>query len=183
VDTTGISQMSYFNLDYGYSYGSELIVSYRPYKWLDMNANANVGYYVLMSKDNDDLSNESFGWSAKYNAFISLPWSVKLQVSYSYNGKMVTPQGYIEPNHWADAGLRKMFWKDRLTFAIRFSDIFRTRMFKIHQETDVNTTYMRAYRQPAFVVFSLTYQVGQTDQKQKQKRSSENSGGGEDMGM
>ncbi len=182
VDTTGISQMSYFNLDYGYSYGSELIISYRPFKWLDMNANANVGYYVLMSKDNDDLSNESFGWSAKYNAFIALPYSIKLQLSYFYNGKTVTPQGYIEPNHWADAGIRKMFWKDQLTFAIRFTDIFQTRMFRVHQSTDVNETYMQMYRRPSIALFSLTYQVGQTDQKQKQKRNSEGQGGGgEDM--
>ncbi|MBN2668829.1 MAG: TonB-dependent receptor [Bacteroidales bacterium] len=180
MDSSGISVVSFENLDYGSSYGTEIIVAYKPVKWLDVNASGNLGYSILKDKTDESLSNESFEWSSKLNAFIILPFEFKLQISYQYRGKSVTPQGYIEPMYWVDFGLRKNFWKDKATFSLRASDVLRTRAFKIHAE-DINyTTDLRFQRYHAFIVASFSYQIGANERKKNRERESD---GGEDMGL
>ena len=179
-DTSGIGVVSYMNLDYGSSYGSELIASYKFNKWLDMNGSANVGYSKMQDKTDGSLSNEDFAWSGKIISHIKLPFDIKFQISYHYHGERVIPQGYIEPMQWLDLGLRKSFWDNKATLSVRASDILRTREFNIHIDTDEYLSDLHFKRYPTYALVSFTYQIGKAIKKKKRSRSS---GGGDDMGM
>ena len=179
-DTSGIGVVSYMNLNYGSSYGSELIASYKFNKWLDLNGSANVGYSKMQDKTNGSLSNEDFAWSGKIRSSIKLPYGIKFQISYHYYGERVIPQGYIEPMQWLDLGLRKSFWDNKATLSVRASDILRTREFNIHIDTDEYLSNLHFKRYPTYVLVSFTYQIGKAIKK---KRSRSSRGGGDDIGM
>ncbi len=179
-DTTGISVISYLNLDYGSSYGTELIATYKFNKWLDFNGSANIGYSVLQDKTDGSLSNEDFAWSGKIISNIKLPLGIKLQMSYHYYGERVIPQGYIEPMQWLDLGLRKSFWDNKASLSVRASDILRTREFDIHVDTDEYLSHLHFKRYPTYVLVSFTYQIGKAIKHKKRSQSRE---GGEDIGL
>lgn len=181
-DTSGIGIVTYMNLDYGSSYGAEMIAQYKPAKWLDFNGSANLGYSILQDKTDGSLSNEDFAWSGKLISYILLPFDVKLQLSYHYYGQRVVPQGYIEPMQWLDIGLRKSFWDKKATLSIRASDIFRTREFNIHIDTDEYISSLHFQRKPTYILVNFTYQIGKKAKKKKSGRSS-SSGGSDDIGM
>ncbi len=179
-DSSGIGVVSYLNLDYGSSYGTELIATYRVNKWLDFNGSTNVGYSILQDKTDGSLSNEDFAWSGKIMSNIKLPLDIKLQLSYHYYGERVIPQGYIEPMQWLDLGLRKSFWDNKASLSIRASDILQTREFNIHIDTDEYLSKLHFKRYPTYVLVSFTYQIGKAIKHKKRSRSRE---GGEDIGL
>lgn len=180
-DDNGIGVVTYMNLDYGSSYGTELIANYKPIKWLDLNGSANVGYKKMQDKTDGSLSNEDFAWSSKLISSFKLPFGFKFQASYYYYGERVIPQGYISPMQWLDLGLRKSFWENKATLSIRASDILRTREFNIHIDTDEYVSDLHFQRYPTYVLVSFTYQVGKKVRKKQKRRSS--GGGGDDIGM
>lgn len=176
-----VNSVTYMNLDFGSSYGSELIASYKFAKWFSLNASANVGYTKIQDKNDGSLSNEDFGWSGKLISNFQLPYDIKLQVSYRYYGERVVPQGYIEPMQWVDLGLRKSFWDNKASISVRASDIFRTREFNIHVQTDEYINDLSFKRYPTYVLVSFTYQIGKA--MKKKKRTNRSSDGGDDMGL
>ena len=179
-DSLGMGVVTYMNLDYGSSYGSELISSYKPYKWLNLNGSINLGYSKLQDKTDDNLSNEDFFWSGKLMSYFLLPYQIKLQLSYHYHGQRVIPQGYIDPMQWLDIGLRKSFWNKKASISIRASDIFRTRAFNIHIDTPEYISDLHFKRKPSYILVNFTYQIGRKTKRAKKMRSSRNN---DDIGM
>ena len=179
-DSNNIGVVGYLNLDYGSSYGTELIATYKPIKWLDLNGSANVGYTKMQDKTDGSMSNEDFAWSAKLISSFKLPYGIKLQASYHYYGERVIPQGYIEPMQWLDLGLRKGLWDNKATISVRASDILRTREFNIHIDSPEYESSLHFKRFPSYVLVSFSYQVGKKIKKKAKRRSS---GGGDDIGM
>jgi len=177
-DSNNVDMVTFKNLNYRSSAGTELILNYSPKKWLDINASANFNYSKI---EGEGLSNEDWGWSAKLMSFIKLPYQTRFQISYHYNGERIVPQGYILPMQWLDLGLKKSFGKRKWVLGIRASDILRTRAFNIRVETDQYNSDLHFRRIMPYCIVSLTYQVGK-----KQKRNykpSYNSGGGENIDM
>ena len=179
-DANGIGVVEYMNLNYGSSYGIELIGIYKPIKWLDLNGSTNVGYRKMQDKTDGSMSNEDFAWSAKLISSFKLPYGIKFQASYHYYGERVIPQGYIEPMQWLDIGLRKGLWDNKATVSIRASDILRTREFNIHIDSPEYESSLHFQRFPTYVLVSFTYQVGKKTKKKAKRRSSD---GGDDIGM
>ncbi len=180
-DTSGVGMVTYMNLDYGSSYGSELIVSYNPIKWIRFNGSTNVGYSILKDKTDGSLSNEAFFWSGKLISYIRLPYDIKLQLSYHYHGQRVIPQGYIDPMQWFDIGLRKSFWDKKASVSIRASDLFRTREFNIYINTNEYESSLHFKRKPSYILVNFTYQIGKKDKKRNKSRKY--GAGGDDIGM
>jgi len=179
-DSSGMDVVSFQNLDSRSSLGAELIVNYTPLKWIDVNASANANYSKIIGSETQQFSNEGFGWSAKLMTFFKLPYQMKFQFSYHYNGERIIPQGYILPMQWMNLALKKMFFKRKLVLGLRVSDVFRTRAFNIHVNTDQYDSDMHFRRIPPYFVFSLTYQVGKM-QKRRPNRSYERGGEGMDL--
>lgn len=181
-DESDIGVVSYMNLDFGTSYGTELIASYKFNKWLNMDGSANIGYKKIEDKTDGTLSNEDFAWSGKIISNIKLFYDIKLQISYQYYGTRIVPQGYIDPMQWLDLGLRKSLWNKKASISIRASDILRTREFNIHIDTDEYSNDLHFKRFPSYVLVSFSYQIGKMEKKKRGRR--DNSGGGnDDVGM
>ena len=181
-DTANIGIVTYMNLDYGSSYGAELIASYKATKWLEFNGSANLGYRKMKDKTDGSLSNEDFAWSGKLISYILLPLDIKLQLSYHYYGQRVVPQGYIDPMQWLDVGLKRSFWNNKASIGVRASDIFRTREFNIHIDTDEYISYLHFKRKPTYILVNFTYQIGKAIKK-KHRTTRQSGGGNDDVGM
>lgn len=88
-------------------------------------------------------------------------------------------QGYIEPYYGVDLAIRKSFLKNNVASAtLSFSDIFRTRSFNQHSESNYFIQDYNRLRDPQMVRFTLSYRFGKMDAllfKRKNTRSEESS--------
>ncbi len=73
-------------------------------------------------------------------------------------------QGYIHPFYGVDVAIRKNFLKNNAAAAIlSFNDIFRTRLFNQHSESEYFIQDYSRLRDPQMVRLTLTYRFGKMD--------------------
>ncbi len=73
-------------------------------------------------------------------------------------------QGYIEPSYGVDVAIKKNFLKGNAASAtLSFSDIFRTRTFNQHSESEFFIQDYNRLRDPQMIRFTLSYRFGKVD--------------------
>lgn len=86
-------------------------------------------------------------------------------------------QGYIEPYYGIDVAIRKNFLKSNAAAAVlSFNDIFRTRSFNQHSESEFFVQDYNRLRDPQMIRLTFTYRFGKMDAslfKRKNMRSEE----------
>lgn len=85
----------------------------------------------------------------------------RLQLSASYRGKRLTPQGYLMPVTVANLGYRRQF-DEQLTLVATVSDLFNSqRMLRVYETPGFSGTYRRHQRGQVLYV-GLSYAFGGT---------------------
>jgi hypothetical protein len=81
-----------------------------------------------------------------------------------FGGPGSAAQGYIRPNYGVDAALRLDFLKNKnATASLNVNDIFRTKMFDAHTETDFFVQDVQRRRDPQIFRLNLSYRFGKFD--------------------
>jgi hypothetical protein len=88
--------------------------------------------------------------------------------------------------NYAEIGLRKDFFKRKLSASISYNDIFNTLRFRINVTNPIQgfSRYMERKRETRIIQFSLNYRFGQGENKklkQQQENQEKQGGGGMDM--
>ncbi len=75
-----------------------------------------------------------------------------------------TVQGYLNPVYELDISIKKEFLKNKAaSITLSFSDIFATRNYTTHYETDFFVQNSVRIRDPQFVRLNLSYKFGKFD--------------------
>ena len=111
--------------------GFELNVLYHPLSVLQLNADLNL-YHFRQSGTYRDFD---FGFSGgSFSTRFSVQWKVAKTLSfqgrYYYSGPSATAQSRNRAMHWADFGISKTLFADRLSVVTDVTNIFDSRRYR-----------------------------------------------------
>ena len=172
--------MTYQNIDKSVSTGSEVILIYKPFKWMK-NTLTFTGNQIDYSNSDATVewNNSGFNWGAKYILGIDF-WkkTASFQLNARYSAPRVAPQGIIQSRSGIDLSVEKRLLDKRLSIGARVTDLFDTKGFVleldqtgVHQESEYKWRTRRIY-------LTVSYRFGTLDGKNKSSKKS--SGGGMD---
>lgn len=166
------------------SYGVELIFTYNPAKWWKMSGSSSA-YLIKIDGSNieTDITGDAWGYDAKINNNITLPYKIEMQLSGFYNGPGFTGQGYRKSFFSSELALKKDFLKNRLAVSIRVSDLFNTMKFGMDSEDDYGRFEMLRVPEGRVFWFGVTYKIKGNYKPKERKRSGDGGDGGDDMGF
>jgi len=175
VDPNGISTSTFANLSKAKSYGVELIGTGSIYKWWYVNASASYFRTDLDGTINSaELNNSGYSWTAKLSSNMTLPNLFDIQLSYYYQGKNVTSQGFGDPVQSLDLAVKKDFLNKRMSLGFRISDIFNTQKWAMTQATNTYQTNFTRKRDSRIAFLTFSYRIGTDDSKKNQRKKKPN---------
>ena len=180
--SNGYAALTYINIDGSQSFGSELIITYRPFMWwknvISFNGNQ-IKYY-----DSKVLQTPTTGftWGVKYIGSVEF-WkkTASFQVNCKYSAPNIAPQGTFQARASMDISGEKNIREGKWTIGFKVSDVFNTQEFRIHvnmptiqQSSTFKQTTRRFY-------LNLAYKFGKMEVSKKGKIQNDNHGGGADF--
>ncbi len=180
---------SYINANTSYTYGLELIGKNKVNAWWDVTANLNLFHATLNAGTiTQGVSSNQFSWFGKLNNNFKLPKNYSLQLTGDYQAKTILPpsssggsggrggfmgggfgqtigaQGYTKPFYGVDIAIKKEFLKNKAaSLTLQFSDIFRTRHFESHSESQYFIQDNERTRDPQMVRLNFNWRFGKID--------------------
>lgn len=186
-EETGITTVTFENLDKSDSWGAEAIASIRLGRTFNAFASFNAFRENTDASDiNSSLSNDAFGWNTRFNGTWRITQSLSMQGSWFYRAPMDVEQGRRGSMTWTNFAFRQQLMGDKASVSVRFNDPFGLASFNI--ERDTPTFYLHNTREfnARSVSLSLTYNFGQQDNNRRRNRQNGegdfDGGGGIEMG-
>ncbi|HRI85434.1 MAG TPA: TonB-dependent receptor [Ignavibacteria bacterium] len=163
--------LTFQNYGKNVNYGAELVVNSKPVEFISLNGS--VSYYkneIDATNLDSGFVNENYTWNGRLTANIYIPVFADLGLTYFYSGRNVFAQGVLEPFQSFDVSLKRDFMDKKLSFGLRFTDVFNTLKFdvKLNNTQNFNETFLRK-RDTRSVFATLTYRFG-TDTKTPEKK-------------
>ncbi len=148
------------------SYGLELVSTANPSKWFRLNANFSFYRELMGAIPEMNLPGaDRFSWTTRVNMTF-VPWKDgSLQLIGTYNSPTRSVQEYHRAQYYADASYRQDFWKNKLSFSLRLTDIFNTRTF--YETTNGNgfSTESKRYRESRILYAGLQLKINNYNKK------------------
>lgn len=171
---------SYANANNSYAYGVEFTMRNTFFdRKLEFTHNINA-YNSRVDGSNIEagLIADQFTWFVKENVNITLPWSMRLQLTGEYQspaafspssgrshwrGVTNTAQGYRISYWYADAALSKRFFNNKVNASLAISDIFATRIRGQVSDSDFFYQESESIGNPRLVRFNVSWNFGKPD--------------------
>ncbi len=178
----GYAAVTYINIDRSQSFGTELILTYRPLVWFKNVLSFNGNQIKYSDSKILQTPTTGFNWSIKYIGSIDF-WkkTASIQVNGKYNAPIITPQGTVQPRASMDISGEKNFKEGKWTVGFKLSDVFNTQEFRINVDIPTiqqTSTFKQTTRR---FYLNLAYKFGKMEVSKKGKISNENGGGGMDF--
>jgi hypothetical protein len=165
------------NINTKNSYGLEAIGTLSPAKWVKLNANFSVFRDVLGAiPEQNIVGSDMWSWSSRLNMSF-VPWKdASLQLIANYNSPTQSVQEYHKEQYYADASFRQDFYKNKLSFTLRLTDIFNTRTF--YETTTGNdfTSESKRYRESRVLYAGLLLKINNYNKKAVKETGNGDSG-------
>ena len=182
LNDQGVSIVTFRNFDSSDSWGAEAIGTLRLSNRLNAFASFNAfRYQTDGSNVESDLGNDSWGWTMRGNATMSVREGLDVQLSYFYRAPMSIENGRIGSFSRMNVGLRQQLLNERASLSLRISDPFDMMAFNITRDTE--RFYQESFRKfnARQLSLSLTWNLGQ-QRPQRRDRGDERGGpNSEDM--
>ncbi len=140
--------------------GFEVNGKYSPEKWLTLNWDFNYGYFNRKGSFEDQVFDfQGDQWSSELTAKVKLPANFTVEVSGNYQSEYKTVQGDVSGFAFANAGLRKDFFKGKLVANLGIRDIFASRIREsyVYQPTFNNYSFSQ---RGTFLTLGISYGFG-----------------------
>lgn len=130
IQGNGVTLTMPMNVNHGTSYGLELVGSTAFEKWLRINANFSFFRDIMSAIPEENIErSERFSWTTRLNVTF-VPWKDgSMQLIGNYSSPTRSVQEYHKAQAFADASFRQDFLKNKLTFTLRLTDIFNSRVW------------------------------------------------------
>ncbi|MBD0297293.1 MAG: TonB-dependent receptor family protein, partial [Flavisolibacter sp.] len=179
---------TFINANRSYITGLELTARNKLTKFWDLTSNANF-FTAKIDLKNEKDPDQFLSYFIKINNTFRLPKNFTLQLSGDYQSRIISSpgsggggfggggggrgggfgnssaaQGYIRPNYGVDAALRFEFLKNRTaSLSLNFNDIFRTRMYSAHTESQFFIQDIERRRDPQVARLNFNWRFGKMD--------------------
>jgi outer membrane receptor protein involved in Fe transport len=171
VDTTGITTVTYENLNSQRNYGVEIILNGNPYKWMTFTLSGNFYRNELDASNlEDDLNSSAWAGSARAFTTFKLPYKTDLQLTYFYRPPMKLTQGTMKDMQMLTIAASIRVLKDKGTVSLRIADPFNTQRWGFEFEDELYIQDFTRKRESRIVTLSFTYRFGELRDSSRQRR-------------
>ena len=148
------------NIQEEISTGLELSFNTSFYKWWNINLNGSF-YRYSISGDvvEEDVLQAGNQWNVRYNNVFKLPTGTRIQLTGSYRGPTITPQGEREGFFTANAAVKQSLIKDKLSLTVNGMDLFQGRKREMMLSGSGFENYVFRQREAPVVSFSISYTI------------------------
>ncbi|MBG6129834.1 outer membrane receptor protein involved in Fe transport [Aquimarina sp. EL_43] len=111
--------------------GFELATTYNPFKWWRLSGEFN--YYTFTQEgthENINYDTEDTKWSTRVNSRMKFSKGFSIQTNFTYQGKSNSGQRLIKSQYWANFGISKDLFKDKVSLTLNANNIFDSRIDK-----------------------------------------------------
>lgn len=178
-DSAGLIRTFPVNIGERNSFGLELIGSWKPAKWWDINANINFFRSIVEGEyDGKIFDADAFGWTGRLTTRWNVNRKFNAQVAFNYRSPREDTQGENFASYSLDAAVSLDILKGNGTLTLNARDLLNTRKrrYIIYEETFVTEGSFQ-WRSRS-VVLSFNYRL---NQKKKRGRNGGRNGEFEDM--
>ena len=191
IDGTSVLVTSPINVGSEDRYGFEFTLTYKAFKWWNLNGNFNFfrnqtkGNYTFVDLNNNaqtiDFSNTALSWFARITSKVSLPYGIDWQTNGTYNAPQTNAQGSSRGILSMNLAFSKDILKDKGTLALNVSDVFNSRKRISETNLPSQNAYSEMQWRERQINLSFTYRF---NRKKNEKERPRGEGGeeGEYMG-
>ena len=128
-------------------------------------------FYSLSSGEylGTDLNSEGFAWTGNIKFVFKPDSQTDIQLFLNYNSPVELPQFRLQEIYYADFGIKRTFFKNKLSAGITITDIFNTRNWIISSDNLVYDLYNKSKSETRIVWLGITYNLNSFKFKQIQK--------------
>ncbi len=171
---TGISNVTFENINSAQNYGLEFILNGNLYKWWSFTLSSNIYQNEIDASNLEaNLKSSDIAISSRILTSIKLPYQFDFQLTYSYRAPFETPQGSMKDMRMASLALSKKLMKDKMTATLRVSDPLNDQRFGFDQSGPGYTQEFIRRRDSRTFTVTLGWRFGELkDRDARQKRES-----------
>ena len=171
IDNEGVQISSYIYGGSSNSYGLELSLGYKPFKWWRSNFNLNCNYEDLDSFENTFPVDFSRSYQFTLKNDIKISKKLKTNISWRYRGESVDFYEESDGNQRVDIAFNYKVLKDKGNLSLRFSDIFDDYIFKgVEFGEGFRRTYL-SKRETKVVHLAFSYNFNKGELKEEKNHS------------
>ncbi|MDE6493393.1 MAG: TonB-dependent receptor [Bacteroidales bacterium] len=175
---------TFYNYAQGHTYGFDISYEQQLLKWWRMSLSGSLYQNITSDHVLDESSSaEGLSYSAQFNTTMNLPLDFTVQLSCRYRGPSYWGQTKFDQNVSGELAVRKTFLKKTLNLGLRVSDLFHTQQWNNTVTGDGFISHQKRKPKNSTALYvTLTYKINQGEQKQRnrQRNSNEERGGGMD---
>lgn len=146
------------NVGTDYSYGTEAMLEWDLFKWLNINLTGDIYQYRVEGELYDeDFSRESFNWNTRLNTTIKLGKSTRVQINGIYYSPSVSSQGRREGFYVTNAAIRQDLWNKKIAVTLQLRDVLGTAKHEFTSEGSDFYSYTEFSRKSPVVILALSF--------------------------
>lgn len=148
-------------------------------KILSVNPSFSVYYSVSTGNySGADLNSEGFAWTGNVKFTVKPDLRTDIQLFMNYNSPVELPQFRLQEIYYADFGVKRTFFKNKVAVGLTITDIFNTRNWIISSDNHVYDLYNKSKSETRIVWLGITYTLNSFKFTKSQKgEGSENENG------
>ena len=165
--------VKYMNLDNAKLFGGEISLSFKAFKWWNINASGNFFYTSLTGEYGPNKIDKAHtGWTTNIANKLKLPAGIGLQLSGHYRSKLPDVMGTYIERYYMDMALNKKILKDKGKLIFKISDVFNTYSYGLDLIGVDENGYEYSQRnrrknESQYFILSFVYNI---DGKEKQQK-------------
>ncbi len=168
---TGVFENTVYNIGESKNYGLELVLNTRFLQWLRINGSASFYKNELSGNiSNYSFSNNSFDFTSRLFANVTLPENIFMQLMVFYMGPTATAQGTRKEMYWTDISFRKDFFNNKLSLTLKVNDIFKTMKFAMDTNGPNFTSMNEFSRDSRIFTLGITWKLDAQFRQPDRKR-------------
>lgn len=177
-----IMLMGIENVGQDYALGFELLFSFSPFDWWDLDIMGDLYNYRVEGILYDEyFSNKSNNWSSRLNATFKIKKNTQIQFNSMYNGPSVTAQGTRSDFYMVNLAVRQNFMDNKLSLILQARDLFGTAKHEFVSEGPDFRTESLYTRQAPMLTLTVSYKFNNYHPDKKKGINEESGGDMEEM--
>jgi len=167
--------VSFMNLDKAKLAGGEISLTYKPFKWWNINSSSNIFHTNLSGEyGNNHVNNNRTGWNFSLSNNFKLPKGFGFQLSGYYRSKLPSVIGIYVERYYIDLALNKKILKNKAQIVFKISDVFNTYKFGLDLDAINDNGYRysqinRRKNESRYFILSFIYNINGKKQVENQK--------------
>ena len=150
--------VTYVNGDKLYKAGFDMDLNFKIFKSININPGFSI-FHISSGGiyDDIDLSTNNFAWTANIKGGMKIGLKTDLTLLLNYSSPVSLPQFDLNELYYADCGIKRYFFGNKLSGSITLTDIFNSRNWNIQSDNNIFRLHNDSKTDTRILWFGLTF--------------------------